>query len=179
MVYPWWEFSFPGTDPDLRKAAGVALDKRFAFDAPETHGLMHVALMAARLKDIEKVKTNLHRLATRRYLYNSGTTSCRDNQRILNLDASLSLPRLLMEMLVFSRPGRIELLPAWPKDYPNGSIRGILIRGGHKLDLSWKDGKVVSATFHAGCNDSGTIVHGDIEQSFNFKAGRSYTLDDL
>ena len=37
-----------------------------------------------------------------------------------NLDTSLSMPHLLMEMLVFSRPGYIELLPAWPKDFADG-----------------------------------------------------------
>lgn len=47
MVYPWWEFALPGAEPKLREAAQVALDKRFQFDAPETHGLMHVAQYGA------------------------------------------------------------------------------------------------------------------------------------
>lgn len=177
MVYPWWEFSLPGADTKLREAAGVALDRRFEFDANETHGLMHVSLMAARLKGVEKVRTNLHRVATRNYFYRNMATSCRTGQRINNLDASLSLPRLLMEMLVFSRPSHIELLPAWPKDYPDGSISGVLVRGGHKLDLTWADGKVVSATLHAGCDDAGTIVHGEAKRFYELKAGRSYRFD--
>jgi alpha-L-fucosidase 2 len=176
MVYPWWEFSLPGADPELREAAAVALDRRFRFDARETHGLMHVALMATRLKDVEKVRINLHRLASRRYFYTNMATSCRPGQKICNLDASLSLPRLLMEMLVFSRPGHIELLPAWPKEYPDGSLRGVLVRGGHKLDLTWAAGKVVSATFHAGRDDSGTVCHRGIEKAFEFKAGTRYTF---
>jgi len=177
MVYPWWEFSLPGGNPKLLKAAGVALDKRFGFDARETHGLMHVALMAARLKDVEKVRTNLHRLASRRYFYSNMATSCRPGQKICNLDASLSLPRLVMEMLVFSRPGHIELLPAWPKDYPDGSITGVLVRGGHKVDLAWAGGRLVSATLHARSDDSGTIVCGDVKRSFEFKAGGRYEFD--
>ena len=177
MVYPWWEFSLPGAEATLLKAAGIALDKRFAFDARETHGLMHVALMATRLKDLEKVRTNLHRLASRKYFYNNMATSCRPGPKINNLDASLSLPRLLMEMLVFSRPGHIELLPAWPREYPDGSISGVLVRGGHKLDLTWAGGKVVRATVHAGRDDSGHIVHGTAKKAFTFKAGRTYTFD--
>ncbi len=177
QVYPWWEFKLPGADPGLSKAAQVALDKRFAFDARETHGLMHVALMAARLKDVEKVRTNLNRLATRRYFYNNMATSCRNDRKIPNLDASLSLPRLLMEMLVSSRPGHIELLPAWPQEYPDGSLTGILIRGGHKLDLTWAGGKPVSVVLRAGRDDRGTIVYGDTRQPYVFRAGETYRFD--
>lgn len=174
MIYPWWEFSLPGADPTLLKAAGVALDRRFGFDARETHGLMHVALTATRLKDVEKVRTSLHRLASRKYFYSNMATSCRPGQKISNLDASLSLPRLLMEMLVFSRPGHIELLPAWPKEYPDGSLKGILVRGGHKIDLTWAGGKLVSAVLHAGRDDRGAIVVGDVRRSFTVEAGKSY-----
>jgi hypothetical protein len=177
QVYPWWEFSLPGARPELRRAAQVALDKRYRFDANETHGLMHVCLMAARLHDVEKVRANLNRLATRRYFYNNMATSCRKGQRIFNLDASLSLPRLLMEMLVFSRPGHIELMPAWPEEYPDGSMKGILVRGGHKLDLSWAGGKLVSATLHAGRDDKGEVVCGGKGVPYEFKAGGKYTFN--
>jgi hypothetical protein len=177
LIYPWWELLLPDADPKLIKAAGVALDERFKFDSAESHGLMHVSLMATRLHDVEKVRTNLHRFATRAYFFTNLVTSCRSGQRINNLDAALSLPRLLMEMLVFSRPGHIELLPAWPADYPDGSLTGVLIRGGHKLDLTWSAGKVVSATFHAGRDDRGIIVHGAVKKSFEFKAGTRYQFD--
>jgi len=139
---------------------------------------MHVALMATRLKDLEKVRTNLHRLASRKYFYSNMATSCRSGQKISNLDASLSLPRLLMEMLVFSRPGYIELLPAWPRDYPDGSITGVLVRRGHKIDMIWAGRKLVSAVLHAGCDDRGTIVVSDVRRSFTVKAGKSYRFGD-
>jgi len=174
MVYPWWEFSLPGADPELLKAAGVALDRRFTFDARETHGLMHVALVAARLRDIEKVRTNLHRLASRKYFYTNMASSCRPGQKICNLDASLSLPRLLMEMLVFSRPGHIELLPAWPREYPDGSIKGVLVRGGHRIGLTWAGGKLVSGVLHAGRDDRVTITAGNARGSYAVKAAKSY-----
>jgi hypothetical protein len=174
QVYPWWEFALPGADPILRAAAQVALDQRFRFDADETHGLMHVALMATRLHDIDKVRTNLDRLAKRKYFYDNMTSSCRKGQRIFNLDAALSLPRLLMEMLVFSRPGHIELLPCWPGDFPDGSIKGVLLRGGHKIDLAWEGGKPVSFTIRAGQDDKGMLTCGDRKKPFAFKAGGTY-----
>ena len=90
---------------------------------------------------------------------------------------ALSLPRLLMEMLVFSRPGHIELLPAWPEGYPDGSVTGVLVRGGHRLDMVWSRGEVVSATFHAGRDDRGSLVCGSAKKPFEFEAGRSYRFD--
>ena len=43
-------------------------------------------------------------------------------------------------------PLTITLLPALPKQWPSGSIRGARIRGGMSLDLSWSRGKLSKAT---------------------------------
>lgn len=176
-VFPGMEFLKPDADPALLKAARTALDKRFAHDTTSAHGLVHVALMAARLHDVDKVRVNLDRFSRRKYIYTSLVTSVFPGQKIYNLDASLSLPRLLMEMLVFSRPGHIELLPAWPKEFPKGSVKGILVRGGHKVDLSWADGELKSATLYAGYNDKCTVTCGNVTRTFAFEAGGRYRLN--
>jgi alpha-L-fucosidase 2 len=48
----------------------------------------------------------------------------------------------IAEMLIQSQTGTIELLPALPKDWKNGSFSGLKVRGGGVVDVAWKDGKI-------------------------------------
>lgn len=57
-----------------------------------------------------------------KYIFDSLTTSHDPDLQIYNADLTCSIPTVIMEMLFFSIPGLIELLPALPDALSKGSI---------------------------------------------------------
>ena len=45
-----------------------------------------------------------------------------------------------------SEDGTIKELPALPDAWKDGSVKGMRLRNGKTLDMTWRDGKVVSKT---------------------------------
>jgi alpha-L-fucosidase 2 len=69
----------------------------------------------------------------------------------------------IMEMLMQSHGGAIKLLPALPKAWPSGAIRGLRARGGWGIDIRWNEGLLVEATIRGRAGTRATIRYGVYE----------------
>ena len=74
------------------------------------------------------------------------------NFKPMQVDASVTAPGFIAEMLLQSQHGAIELLPALPKKWPSGTIAGIKARGNVTVALAWQDGHATHAVLRPAKN---------------------------
>lgn len=93
------------------------------------------------------------------------------------IDANFGTPTAMIEMLLYSRPGVIELLPALPAAWATaGSVTGIGARGGFTVDLAWREGRPTEVTLHSVGGTATTLRWGEFSTRIDIPRGASTTL---
>ncbi|GIG62506.1 hypothetical protein Lfu02_68780 [Longispora fulva] len=96
---------------------------------------------------------------------------------IFEIDSNFGTPTAMVEMLLYSRPGLIELLPALPGAWAaSGSATGLGARGGFTVDLAWQNGKVTTATIRSTTGTATTVKAGTWSQQISLQPGQSVTV---
>jgi len=144
----------PEKTPELWRASEKAYEARLKtwFRNPEnvgdkknnetaSHGRMHLGLCAARFGRGEDIWEILTRMTSYGTIYPSMASAHYERGAVFNMDANGGIPEILNNALLFSQPGRLDLLPALPHALGSGEVRGLLARGQIKISrLKWSPG---------------------------------------
>jgi alpha-L-fucosidase 2 len=71
----------------------------------------------------------------------------------------------------------IDLLPALPKAWPTGSVKGLRARGGFEVDIQWRNGTLDKATIHSSTGGSARLRYGSTIRDVKLAEGEKITWD--
>ena len=132
-------------------------------------GLVQKGLAAAHIQDVEHAYECVDWLCNS--YWSPAFTAYQDPGEIFNVDICGGLPAVVTEMIIQSSAADITLLPALPHQWSEGEVKGVRTRCGVTLNLTWEDGKPVSALLKAQRNTHFQLRFNDRTWEMNLTAG--------
>jgi alpha-L-fucosidase 2 len=170
-LHPGRQYTWQET-PDMMEAATKVLQTRLAHGGGHTGwSRSWIINFYARLLDAETAHANLQQLFAK-----SMQPSMLDNHPPFQIDGNFGGAAGIAEMLVQSHAGEIHLLPALPKAWPDGEVRGLRVRGGFTLDMEWAEGRLKKAVLYSGFKEHAKVRYGDKVKALTVPQGSAVAV---
>ncbi|HMI84094.1 MAG TPA: glycoside hydrolase family 95 protein [Polyangiaceae bacterium] len=151
--------------PELARAARKSLDLRG--DESTGWGIAWRLNLWARLGEGERAHQMLRMLLGPEHTY----PNLFDAHPPFQIDGNFGGASGIAEMLMQSHAGAIHLLPALPKAWTGGAIRGLVARGGFEVDIEWQGGALAAATISSRRRGAPIVRYREHELELQLDAG--------
>lgn len=172
-LYPSDQISMDKT-PELAAAAAETLRVRLANGGGHTGwSRAWIINFYAKLWDGEKTWENICQM-----LAKSTYANLFDRHPPFQIDGNFGVTAAIAQMLVQSREQEVILLPALPKAWEQGTVKGLRLVGNAGIALAWKNGRLLQCRVTADQAYEGEIVYGSVRRTVKLEAGETMVLDE-
>lgn len=148
--------------PKLAEAAARTLERRLFYGGGHTGwSCAWIVNLYARLGNSEKAFMNLEKLWQQSTFPNLMDTHPFREGYVFQIDGNFGATAAIAEMLVQSNEERVLILPALPKQWKDGYVKGLTVCGGACIDVGWENGKLVSCSLKSGKPLELELIYGE------------------